>query len=153
VVVAELRARLTAVRTAVEGLERPRVFALEWSEPPFNGGHWIPEMIETAGGEAVLGNPRAASVRVSWDDISAADPQVVVFMPCGYDLQAAVDEARRSVVQRPELSRVATILAVHANAYFSRPGPRVVDGVEILASALHPAAPLPRHMDAATPVS
>jgi iron complex transport system substrate-binding protein len=152
-VVAGLHARLAAVRSAVDGLRRPRVFALEWGDPPFNGGHWIPEMIDAAGGEPVLANPGTASMRVTWDDISAAEPQVVVFMPCGYDLRAAVDEARRSVVRRPELSRVDTVLAVHADAYFSRPGPRLVDGVEILAWALHPTALPPPPSETVTTVT
>jgi len=77
-------------------------------------------------------------VRVTWEQIGAAAPQVVVFMPCGYGLQAAADEARRTLLQRPELAGVEAIVAVDASAYCSRPGPRLVDGVEILASALHP---------------
>ena len=113
--VAGLRERLASVRAAVEGLERPRVFALEWGDPPFNGGHWVPEMLQVAGAEPVLACPGAPSVRVTWAQIEAVAPQVVVFMPCGYGLQAAVDEAKQA-----------------------RPGPRLVDGVEILAAALHP---------------
>jgi iron complex transport system substrate-binding protein len=140
--IATLEARLAAVRAAVAGLERPRVFALEWSDPPFNGGHWVPEMIETAGGTPVLANPGTPSVRVRWDDIAAAAPDVVVFMPCGYDLAAAVDEGRATLLARPEIAG-AGVLAVHANAHFSRPGPRLVDGVEVLAAALHPGAAPP----------
>jgi iron complex transport system substrate-binding protein len=139
VVVAELRRRLADVRAAVDRRPRPRVFALGWADPPFNGGHWIPDMIDAAGGEPVFANRGAPSERVSWSDIAAAEPDVVVFMPCGYDLDAAVEEGRRTVVARPELAG-ATILAVPADAYFSRPGPRVVDGVELLAAALHPGA-------------
>jgi iron complex transport system substrate-binding protein len=97
-VVAGLRERLAGVQAAVEGLERPRVFALEWGDPPFNGGHWVPEMLQVAGAEAVLACPGAPSVRVTWTQIQAAAPQVVVFMPCGYDLRAAVEEARRSLL-------------------------------------------------------
>ena len=137
-VVAGLRERLDHVQTAVEGLERPRVFALEWGDPPFNGGHWVPEMLQLAGGEPVLACPGSPSVRVTWAQIAAVAPQVVVFMPCGYDLQAAVDEASRTVLQRPELAGVEAIIVVDASAYCSRPGPRLVDGVEILAAALHP---------------
>ncbi|HZA82178.1 MAG TPA: cobalamin-binding protein [Actinomycetes bacterium] len=137
-VVAGLRGRLASVQAVVEGLERPRVFALEWGDPPFNGGHWVPEMLQLAGAEAVLASPGAPSVRVTWAQIEAAAPQVVVFMPCGYDLRAAVDEARRSLLRRPELAGVEAIIAVDASAYCSRPGPRLVDGVEILAAALHP---------------
>jgi iron complex transport system substrate-binding protein len=137
-VVADLRERLANVQAVVEGLERPRVFALEWGDPPFNGGHWVPEMLQVAGAEAVLACPGAPSVRVSWEQIEAATPKVVVFMPCGYGLRAAVEEASRTLLGRPELAGVEAIVAVDASAYCSRPGPRLVDGVEILAAALHP---------------
>jgi len=137
-VVAGLRERLTGVQAAVAGLERPQVFALEWGDPPFNGGHWVPEMLQLAGAEAVLACPGAPSARVTWTQIAAVAPQVVVFMPCGYDLQAAVEEASRTLLGRPELAGVETIVAVDASAYCSRPGPRLVDGVEILAAMLHP---------------
>jgi iron complex transport system substrate-binding protein len=137
-VVAGLRNRLADVQAAVAGLERPRVFALEWGDPPFCGGHWVPEMLQVAGGEPVLACPGAPSVRVTWARIAAVAPQVVVFMPCGYGLQAAAEEASRTLLGRPELAGVETIVAVDASAYCSRPGPRLVDGVEILAAALHP---------------
>ena len=137
-VVAGLRERLASVQAVVEGLERPWVFALEWGDPPFNGGHWVPEMLQVAGGEALLACPGAPSVRVTWAQIEAVAPQVVVFMPCGYGLRAAVDEASRTLLARPELAGVEAIIAVDASAFFSRPGPRLVDGVEILAAALHP---------------
>jgi iron complex transport system substrate-binding protein len=137
-VVAGLRERLAGVQGAVAGLQRPRVFALEWGDPPFNGGHWVPEMLQVAGSEPVLGCPGAPSVRVSWAQIEAAAPQVVVFMPCGYDLQAAAEEASRTLLARAELAGVETIVAVDASAHCSRPGPRLVDGVEILAATLHP---------------
>jgi iron complex transport system substrate-binding protein len=142
-VVAGLRERLDRVQAAVEGLERPRVFALEWGDPPFNGGHWVPEMLQVAGAEALLACPGAPSVRVTWAQIAAAAPQVVVFMPCGYDLQAAAEEATRTLLARPELAGAEAIVAVDASAYCSRPGPRLVDGVEILAAALHPGRLLP----------
>jgi iron complex transport system substrate-binding protein len=137
-VVAGLRERLASIQAAVEGLERPRVFALEWGDPPFNGGHWVPEMLQVAGAEAVLACPGTPSVRVTWDQIAAVAPQVVVFMPCGYGLRAAVEEARRTLLARAELAGVEAIVAVDASAYCSRPGPRLVDGVEILAATLHP---------------
>jgi iron complex transport system substrate-binding protein len=139
-----LRERLAGVQAAVEGLQRPRVFALEWGDPPFNGGHWVPDMLQVAGAEALLACPGAPSVRVSWAQIEAAAAQVVVFMPCGYGLQAAADEARQSFLARPELAGVEAIVAVDASAFFSRPGPRLVDGVEILAAALHPGRLPPR---------
>jgi iron complex transport system substrate-binding protein len=142
-VVAGLRERLDRVQAAVEGLERPRVFALEWGDPPFNGGHWVPEMLQVAGAEALLACPGAPSVRVTWAQIAAAAPQVVVFMPCGYDLQAAAEEVSQTLLARPELAGAEAIVAVDASAYCSRPGPRLVDGVEILAAALHPGRLLP----------
>jgi iron complex transport system substrate-binding protein len=137
-VVAGLRERLDRVQAAVAGLERPRVFALEWGDPPVNGGHWVPEMLQVAGAEAVLGCPGAPSLRVTWEHIAAVAPQVVVFMPCGYGLQAAVKEARQTLLARPELAGVEAIVAVDASAHCSRPGPRLVDGTDILAAALHP---------------
>ena len=119
------------------GRDRPRTFALEWSDPPFNGGHWVPEMIELAGGEPVLASRGTASVRVAWEQIVAASPEVVVFMPCGYDLDQAALEAE-ALLDRAELKSADAFFAVDASAYFSRPGPRLVDGVEILAATLHP---------------
>jgi iron complex transport system substrate-binding protein len=95
-------------------------------------------MLQVAGAEVVLACPGAPSVRVTWDQIAAIAPQVVVFMPCGYGLRAAVEEASRTLLGRPELAGVEAIIAVDASAFFSRPGPRLVDGVELLAAALHP---------------
>jgi iron complex transport system substrate-binding protein len=137
-VVAGLRERLASVRAAVEGLKRPGCSPWSGGDPPFCGGHWVPEMLQVAGAEAVLACPGAPSVRVTWEKIAAAGPQVVVFMPCGYNLQVAVDEARRTLLPRPELAGIEAIVAVDASAYCSRPGPRLLDGVEILAAALHP---------------
>ncbi len=134
-----LRGRLDAVADSVAGRDEPRTFALEWSDPPFNGGHWVPEMIDLAGGEAVLASRGTPSVRVTWEQIVSASPEVVVFMPCGYDLEAAALEAT-PLLGRAELAGVEAFFAVDASSYFSRPGPRLVDGVEILASALHPGA-------------
>lgn len=143
VLVDALRARVAAVERAVAGAPRPRTFALEWSDPPFNGGHWVPDMIRTAGGEPVLGCAGTPSVRVSWDQVAAVAPEAVVFMPCGYGLEEAVAEAP-AFLGRPELAAVPAVFAVDASSYFSRPGPRVVDGVELLAWALHPdACPAP----------
>jgi iron complex transport system substrate-binding protein len=131
-----LRRRLGAVRAATAGLDRPGTFALEWADPPFNGGHWVPEMIEMAGGQPLLASEGTPSVRMTWEEIARAGPEVVVFMPCGYDLDAATEEGR-GLLERSELAG-SRLFAVDASAYFSRPGPRLVDGVEILASALHP---------------
>jgi iron complex transport system substrate-binding protein len=133
----ELRERVDRVRRAVAGERRPRTFALEWSDPPFNGGHWVPDMIEAAGGQAVLAVTGAPSRRLSWPEVAAAAPEVVVFVPCGYGLDEAAAEGR-ALLDVPELDPVERIYAGDASAHFSRPGPRVVDGVEALAWALHP---------------
>jgi iron complex transport system substrate-binding protein len=147
--VESLRRRLAAVGHAVSGAGRPRTLALEWGDPPFNGGHWVPEMIRCAGGEPVLASDHAPSVRLTWDRIQAAEPEAVVFMPCGYGLEAAVKEGE-ALLGRIELAATETVLAVDASSYFSRPGPRLFDGVEILAGALHPGSvPGPRQ-DAVT---
>jgi iron complex transport system substrate-binding protein len=135
--VTALHERLERVRHAVAGRARPRTFALEWSDPPFNGGHWVPDMIDAAGATPVLCRRGTPSVTVAWEEIATEGPEVVVFMPCGYDLEQACDEAV-SLLGRPELAAAEGFFAVDASAYFSRPGPRLVDGVELLASALHP---------------
>ena len=138
--VSGLQGRVEAVRARVAGAARPRVFVLEWPDPPFNGGHWVPEMIEAAGGEPVLAAARMPSRRLTWEEIGAETIDVTVFSPCGFDLVGAVEQAASFLERndRPELGR---IVAVDANAYFSRPGPRVVDGVELLAELLHPTQP------------
>jgi iron complex transport system substrate-binding protein len=136
-----LRDRLDAVRVAVAGLDRPKTFALEWSDPPFNGGHWVPDMIDAAGGTPVLCEVGSPSRRLAWDQIESAAPEIVVFMPCGYDLAAAAKEGAELL---PRLKNSGTLLdidsffCVDATSYFSRPGPRLVEGVEILAAAIHP---------------
>jgi iron complex transport system substrate-binding protein len=135
-VVDDLHRRLDRVRDAVAGAARPRTFALEWGDPPYNGGHWIPEMIDLAGGEALIASRGVPSVRITWEEIADADPEVVVFMPCGYGLEAASAEAVE-LLARPELAGARAFYAVAANSYYSRPGPRLVDGVEALASVLH----------------
>jgi iron complex transport system substrate-binding protein len=142
-VVAGLRARLDRVAALVAGRPRRRVFVLEWGDPPFNGGHWLPEMVDRAGGTPVLAEPGRDSVRVSWDDIAAAAPDVVVFAPCGYGLDGAVGQGRLLLDQAALAG--AEVWAVDADGCFVRPGPRLVDGVEILAAVLHPevAGPVP----------
>jgi iron complex transport system substrate-binding protein len=135
--VAGLRERLEVVRNRVANQTRPRVFVLEWPDPPFNGGHWMPEMVEAAGGEPVLGEFRAPSRRLTWEEIGAESIDVTIFTPCGYDLAGAVEQAS-SFLGRPDLPDLGRVVAVNANALFSRPGPRIVDGVELLAQILHP---------------
>jgi iron complex transport system substrate-binding protein len=131
-----LRGRVDAVRRRVRGRERPRVLVLEWSDPPFNAGHWVPEQVEAAGGEPVLARAGARSRRLTWDEIRAEHVDITIFMPCGYDLEGAVAQGPALLAQ-PETEGLGRIIAVDANAYFSRPGPRVVDGVELLERLLH----------------
>ena len=135
---AELRERLAAVRAATADHPRTRTFALEWGDPPFTGGHWVPEMIEIAGGECVLGEPGLESRRITWGEIEEGAPDAIVFIPCGYGLDEATIQGRE-LLGRPEIAE-ATLFAVDASSYFSRPGPRLVDGIELLAAALHPGA-------------
>jgi iron complex transport system substrate-binding protein len=135
--VAGLRERLEVVRNRVANQTRPRVFVLEWPDPPFNGGHWMPEMVEAAGGEPVLGEFRTPSRRLTWEEIGAESIDVTIFTPCGYDLAGAVEQAS-SFLGRPDLPDLGRVVAVNANALFSRPGPRIVDGVELLAQIFHP---------------
>jgi iron complex transport system substrate-binding protein len=134
---AQARARLARVQDAVEAAGTPRVVALEWLDPVFVGGHWVPEMIAAAGGLDVLGTPGGKSETVGWDELQAARPEVALCMPCGYDAGRCADEAR---AYDDQLRRLAAerVVAVDASAYFSRPGPRLVDGVELLAGLLHP---------------
>jgi len=132
-----LRRRVDAVRRRTDGAGRRRVLELEWSDPPYVGGHWVPDMVEAAGGEVLLASAGAPSPRVTWDAIGRADPEVVVFAPCGYGLAQAVAEGA-GLLERPELDGAAEVWALDGSAYFSRPGPRVVDGVELLAWILAP---------------
>jgi iron complex transport system substrate-binding protein len=125
--------RLARVRAAIKNAPRRRVVFLEWTDPLFCGGHWVPEMISLAGGEDPLGRAGEDSVRMDWDDVVNAKPEIIIVSPCGYRLDRSVELARqmREVVG-------AEVYAVDANAYFARPGPRVVEGVELLAHLFHP---------------
>ena len=135
--IADAGARIDRVEEAVEGAPRPRAVALEWLDPPYAGGHWVPQMIELAGGDDPIGHPGEKSRTVGWDELAAARPQVAVVMPCGYDAPRAAGEARAYVSRLAELG-AESVVAVDAAAYFSRPGPRLVDGVELLGHLLHP---------------
>jgi len=130
-------ARIDRVRLAVRARSRPRVAALEWLDPVYVAGHWTPQLIELAGGEDVLGLPGEPSQTVSWAQVAAAAPEVVVVMPCGYDASRALAEATTHASELAELG-AARIVAVNASAYFSRPGPRLIDGLELLAHIFHP---------------
>jgi len=135
--VRDAQERIDRVRRAVGAERRPRVIALEWLDPVYVAGHWTPQMISLAGGEDVLGLAGGPSRAVPWETVRAAEPEVVIVMPCGYDAQRAHSEAASfaDALARLDAERV---VAVDAGAYFSRPGPRVTDGVELLAAILHP---------------
>ena len=145
--VAGCLARLEAVAVQVAGRPRPHTLVLEWTDPPFAPGHWIPQMIDSAGGVAALGGVGEKSYRLGWDEIAASEPDVVVAAPCGFDLSVCADLARE-LVAAGRLPEGVPVWAVDANASFARPGPRLVDGVEALAAILHPEAlglPSPRY--------
>ena len=133
--VRELKARLDRVRTRVRGLKRPRVYAMEWLDPPFSGGHWVPEMVEIAGGDEVLGKPGAKSQRITAERVLEANPEIIVLMPCGFSLERTIDEYRRTNFVP---GWTGQIYAVDGSSYFNRSGPRLIDGVEILAEIFHP---------------
>jgi iron complex transport system substrate-binding protein len=134
---ADLEARLDRVRDAVAGGRRPRVVTLEWLAPPYAGGHWVPGMVEVAGGQSVAGEPERDSRAVVWTELAAARPEVAVVMPCGLYAEEA---ATRALDHRDELERLGaeSIYAVDAASSFSRPGPRLIEGVELLGHLLHP---------------
>jgi iron complex transport system substrate-binding protein len=135
--VREAAARIEQVEHAVRASRRPRVAALEWLDPVYIAGHWTPQLIELAGGSDVLGAPGAPSRVSSWADVAAARPEVVIVMPCGFDARHAHAQA---IAQGGELVALGAerIVAVNASAYFSRPGPRLTDGLELLARIFHP---------------
>jgi iron complex transport system substrate-binding protein len=113
------------------------VAALEWLDPVYVAGHWTPELVELAGGQDVLGPPGAPSVTVSWEAVADTEPEVVVVMPCGYDAPRACEEALAYANDLAALG-ARRVVAVNASAYFSRPGPRLIEGLELLAHILHP---------------
>jgi iron complex transport system substrate-binding protein len=132
----ELTARVEVVQAAVAGAARPRTAALEWLDPPFVGGHWVPEMVAAAGGEDVLGSPGEKSRTATWEELEGARPEVAVVMPCGLYADEAAEQAAH---QRAHLEALGAdrIVAVDAASSFSRPGPRLADGVKLLAHILH----------------
>ncbi len=134
--VGSLEERLHAVRRRVADRPRPRVVVLEWTDPPYAPGHWIPEMVEAAGGACVLGAAGEKSVRTTWADVRAARPDLVVVAPCGFDRAAAQAQAD-VLVAAGVLPDGVRVHAVDADASWARPGPRLVDGVEELAAVLH----------------
>ena len=124
--------RIDFVHQLVRGLPRQRVFVAEWLDPPFAAGHWVPEMVDLAGGDEVLGRPRERSFATTWDAVREAAPQLIVLAPCGFDLERTVSEAGAV----PAMG--ARVVAVDGDAAYSRPGPRVAEGVAQLAHLLHP---------------
>jgi iron complex transport system substrate-binding protein len=135
--VATLSERLAAVRRRVAGRDRVSTMVLEWTDPPFAPGHWVPEMVTQAGGRSVLGVAGQRSFRTSWSAVIAAAPQVVVSAPCGFGL-AESSRLAEAVIAGRVLPAGVPVWAVDANASFARPGPRLVDGIEALAAILHP---------------
>ncbi len=133
----DLEGRLATVRGAIAGASRPRVITLEWLDPPYVGGHWVPEMVSIAGGDDVAGPPGLKSPEVWWAALSGLNPDVVVVMPCGWYAEQAQAQAMAHWRQIQTLG-AGRVFAVDAASTFSRPGPRLVDGVELLGHILHP---------------
>jgi iron complex transport system substrate-binding protein len=137
------RARLKKIKTVTENLEqRPRVFCMEWVDPVYTSGHWVPEMVRIAGGVDELGKEGADSVRISWEEVVRYQPEVLVVMPCGFNLAQVVEQTPR-LFDYPGWSQLPAVqngrvYAVDANSFFARPGPRVVEGTELLAHLIHP---------------
>jgi iron complex transport system substrate-binding protein len=135
--VVALRQRLDAVAQKVAGHRPPRMAVLEWTDPPFSSGHWVPDMVEAAGALAVLGRSGERSVQIEWAAVAAARPEVILVAPCGYRLAGATQLAQE-LIASDVLPPDVPVWAVDADAAFVRPGPRLVDGVEALAHIAHP---------------
>lgn len=140
----ELERRVVAVVDRVKPFSRPSVFVMEWTEPIYNAGHWTPELVRLAGGSAVLGNEGADSTRIAWDDLRNADPEVIVIACCGHRVERTLQDLPRleTLTGWSSLRAVRTgrVFVTDGSAYFSRPGPRLVDSLELLALACHPEA-------------
>ena len=141
--VAALRSRLAAVADRVTGRRRPAVAVIEWVDPPFTAGHWVPDLVTAAGGRPVAASPGGRSAQATWDQIAAARPEVVVVAPCGFHLDGAAVQAKVAARQLPGVP----VWAIDADGLVVRPGPRLVDGVEALAAILHPHAAVPVPVD------
>ena len=139
----QLRDRLDTIRTRVQDIShRPRVVCIEWLSPLYVAGHWVPEMVQLAGGQDVLAQPGSPSRVVTWDEVLASAPDVLIVMPCGFSVERTQTELFQ-LLQQPNHWRLSQSLAqrtflVDASSYFSRPGPRLIDGIELLAAILHP---------------
>ena len=134
--VSSLRRRLDAIAAAVAGRPRPRVAVVEWVDPPFTAGHWVPDLVTAAGGEPVAARPGERSVETTYAELAAGRPEIVLVTPCGFHLDGAAEQARRVVAHFPG----AAVWAVDGDGLVVRPGPRLVDGVEAIAAVLHPDA-------------
>jgi iron complex transport system substrate-binding protein len=132
--VGELRLRLARVASLVEGLPRPNVAVIEWVDPPFTGGHWVPDLVSAAGGLPVVAHPGERSVPMTWSEIVESAPDLVLVAPCGFHLEGAIEQAEVVVRALPGVP----VWALDADGIIVRPGPRLVLGVEAIASALHP---------------
>jgi iron complex transport system substrate-binding protein len=144
--VAALRGRLAAVAAAVAGRTRPRVAVVEWVDPPFTSGHWVPDLVRAAGGDPVAARPGARSVQTTWEEFRAADPEVVLVAPCGFHLDGAAAQARTVAEMLPGVP----VWAIDGDSLVVRPGPRLIDGVEVIAAILHPDAMASPDVTAAT---
>jgi iron complex transport system substrate-binding protein len=129
----EMRAKIQTVRTAVAGLERPRVFVAEWMDPPYGSGHWLPEMVEAAGGTNVLSKPGEYSFATTWEAVLGEEPELIVLAACGFSLDQALERTG-------ELRLPVRTVVVDGDAHYSRPAPRVADGIRQLAHLIHPDA-------------
>jgi iron complex transport system substrate-binding protein len=136
VLVDELRVRLATVAAKVADQPRPRVAMVEWVDPPFTAGHWVPDMVHAAGGEAVASRPGSRSVEATWQDFAEAGPDLVIVAPCGFHLDGAIEQGRAVTAKLPGVP----VWAIDADGIVVRPGPRVVNGVEAIAAILHPDA-------------
>lgn len=140
--VRRLEARIQGVREGAEGLERPRVFCAEWFDPVFASGHWVPEMAEIAGGRDALGLAGRDSRKIPWESVVAYDPEIIILMPCGFDAARAAEDipllAKNEGWRRIAAVRDGSVFATNGSAYYSRPGPRLVDGLELMSKMIHP---------------
>jgi len=140
--VESLEARIERVRERAQGLHRPRVFCAEWFDPVFASGHWVPEMVSIAGGEDSLGLAGRDSRKIPWQLVVAYDPEILVLMPCGFDVRRTAEDvallAKNEGWRSIAAVKAGRVFAANGSAYFSRPGPRLVDGLELLSKMVHP---------------
>ena len=154
--IADARTRANFIANRLAGAPRPRVFCMEWLDPPYCSGHWVPEMVEIAGGRDALSRKGSDSARVAWEDVVAWAPEVLILMPCGFGIEQVIQHAEilPLLPRWAELPAVRhdRVFAVDANAYFARPGPRLSDGLELLAHIFHPELEFPAIEAAAIPL-